>query len=249
MELEGHEMKHTPTYNEVISAYGLDILKPGDDLSFTTSGDLALTAYGDGKLGDDRFNAMHRLVLGWCFNAPTLTELFKLVSDARARKEQLEDELNNVASTVFDSPASLKRFHAIRDEFGASDFGGGACAGAIMVVLGELLRMFKKDLNATCSNWDKCSPSINGYSFGSIVGAAANNFRHHGDWARRDPPDHQQLVSIRVIAAVLQVSIGEDGMGHPFRHNVCPELLEALSDGNSEELNRKFFAFAKSLAA
>jgi hypothetical protein len=57
------------------------------------------------------------------------------------------------------------------------------------------------------------------------------------------------MKSIRVIAAVLKVPIGKIGNGHPFRRNVCPEVVEALSDGNREELNRKFFAFAKNMAA
>jgi hypothetical protein len=57
------------------------------------------------------------------------------------------------------------------------------------------------------------------------------------------------MKSIRVIAAVLKVPIGKNGNGHPFRRNVCPEVVEALSDGNCEELNRKFFAFAKNMAA
>jgi hypothetical protein len=50
-------------------------------------------------------------------------------------------------------------------------------------------------------------------------------------------------------SAVLKVPIGKSGKGHPFRRNVCPELVEALSGGDCEELNRIFFAFAKSMAA
>jgi len=57
------------------------------------------------------------------------------------------------------------------------------------------------------------------------------------------------MESIPVIAAALKVLIGKNGKGHPFRRNVCPELVEVLSGGNCEELNRKFFAFAKNTAA
>jgi hypothetical protein len=62
-------LKRVPTYTEVVAAYKFDILKPGGDVQFTASGDLALTAYGDLKRGDDRFNAMQNLVVRWCFNA------------------------------------------------------------------------------------------------------------------------------------------------------------------------------------
>jgi hypothetical protein len=74
-------------------------------------------------------------------------------------------------------------------------------------------------------DWDECSPLIKGCSFGSVVTAAANNFRHHDEWARRDPPTEKQMKSIRVIAAVLKVPIGKNGNGHPFRRNVCPEVV------------------------
>lgn len=244
-------MNYVPTYDDVIAAYKLDILKPGGDLQLTASGDLDLTAYGDLKIGDDRVNAMRSLVDSWRFSAPTLIGLFKLVTDAQAAKRQFDDEMNNVASTLFDSSAPLARFHAIREEIGACAFGEMACAGAIMVMLQNLLMRFKNDLKATDADddWDKCSPLIEGCSFGSVVTAAANNFRHHDEWARRDPPTEKQMKSIRVIAAVLKVPIGKNGNGHPFRRNVCPEVVEALSDGNCEELNRKFFAFAKNMAA
>ncbi len=194
---------------------------------------------------------MQSLVVRWCFNAPTLEGLFKLVTDAPAEKRRLDDEMNNIAPTIFYSPASLERFHAIRDEVGACTFGAMACSGAIMVVLNNLLTRFISDLNlrTTDDNWTKCSPLIEGYSFGSVVTAAANNFRHHDEWARDDPPTKEQMKSIPVIAAVLKVSIGKNGKCHPFRRNVCPELVEALSGGNCEELNRKFFAFAKNVAA
>jgi hypothetical protein len=81
-------MNYVPTYDDVIAAYKLDILKPGGDLQLTASGDLDLTAYGDLKIGDDRVNAMRSLVDRWRFNAPTLIGLFKLVTDAQAAKRQ-----------------------------------------------------------------------------------------------------------------------------------------------------------------
>ena len=130
-------LKRVPTYTEVVAAYKLDILKPGDDLQFTASGGFALTAYGDLKRGDDRFNAMQSFVIRWCFNAPTLEGLFKLVTDAPAEKRRLDDEMNNIAPIIFFTCLSGK-IPCKRDEIGACTFGAMACCGAIMVVLNNL---------------------------------------------------------------------------------------------------------------
>ena len=189
---KGQGMKHVPAYDHVVDMYELNILKLGGDLQITESGDLALTAYGDLKLGDDRLNTLRSLVDRWRFNATTLDGLFKLVTDAQLAKRRLDDEMNNVASSVFDSPALMGRFHTIRDELGACAFGEMACAGAIMVMLHNLLMRFKNDLKAPHDHYNKCAPLIEGCSFGSVVTAAANNFRHHDEWARRDSPDESK---------------------------------------------------------
>jgi hypothetical protein len=240
-------LQNAPRYEEIVATYELDVR--GGDLQLTPSGDIAVTVDGDLKWGNDRVNAMHRLVQRWCFNAPTLAGLFKLVTHARATKQQLDDEMNLIAPIVFQSTQTTQRFHDINNEVGASTFGGAACAGTLMVVLHNLLVRYKVDLNAPQEKWENSSPQIEGRSFGSIVAAGAANFRHHDEWARCNPPSEQQLRSIEVIAAALKQPIAPNGKGHPFRWNVCAELLEILSDGDCEELSRRFFAFAKNLAS
>jgi hypothetical protein len=241
-------LQNAPRYEDVVTAYGLDVR--GGDLQLTASGSIAVTVDGcDLKWGNDRVNAMHRLIQRWCFNAPTLVGLFKLVGHARATKEQLGEEMNMIAPIAFGSTQSAERFHEINNEVGAYTFGGAACAGAIMVVLHNLLTRSKVDLNASKEKWEKSSPQIGGCSLGSIVAAGAANFRHHDEWARSNPPSEQQLSSIKVIAAALNQPIAAGGKGHPFRGNICPQLLEAVSGGDCEQLNQRFFAFAKNLAS
>jgi hypothetical protein len=240
-------LQNAPRYEDVVTAYDLDLR--GADLQVTTSGSIAVTVDGDLKFGNDRVNAMHRLVQRWCFNVPTLAVLFKLVTHADATRQQLDDEKNNIAPIVFHSTQTTERFHEITNEVGAYTFGGAACAGAIMVVLHNLLMRFKVDLNTTKDKWEKSSPQIGGRSLGSIVAAGAANFRHHDEWARCNPPSEQQLQSIEVIAAALKQPIAPNGKGHPFRRNVCPQLLEAVSGGDFEQFSQRFFAFAKDLAA
>jgi hypothetical protein len=236
-----------PRYEDIVAAYQMDMR--GGDLQVTASGDIAITSDGDLKFGNDRVNAMHRLVQRWCFNAPTLAGLFRLVVHAQATKQQLDDEMNVIAPVAFHTVQNTERFHDINSESAAHNFGGAACSGAIMVVLDNLLMRFKVDLNTTRDKWEKSSPQIGCRSLGAIIAAAAANFRHHDEWARSNLPNKQQLRSIEVIAAALKQPIAPDGKGHPFRSNVCPQLLEAVSGGNFEQLNERFFAFAKDLAS
>jgi hypothetical protein len=56
----------------------------------TALGGLAMTADGNPKLGDDRGNAMHRLVLRWCCNARVLETLLDLVAVALQALDDLE---------------------------------------------------------------------------------------------------------------------------------------------------------------
>ena len=238
-----------PSYEDTIAAYNLEILKPGGDLQISATGDLQLTPDGDLKLGGDGFNAMFRLVRRWCFNAPTLAVMFDAIARTQEQKQGYEAEKNDIASILFDDPQAIQKFHLLTDEIGASEFGCAAYAGTIMVVLGNLLARFKSDLNATQDDWKQAPPLIEGYSVGAIIDAAANNFRHHDEWAKTEPPSQQQLRSISVIAAVLKIAIEPNGARHPFRQNVCPDVVATLSGDSFEQLNRNLFDFATSMVS
>jgi energy-converting hydrogenase Eha subunit A len=239
-------LQNGPKYMDVIAAYGLDVA--GGDLQVDGGGNIAVTTDGDLKFGNNRVNALHRLVQRWCSNAPTLEVLFKLVLHANTKKRNLGDEFDRVLSIAFSSPTLAARFHDINDEIGVHTFASGASAGAIMIALNNLLSRYRDDLKPTTNKWENSSPLIEGRSFGSIVAAAAANFRHHDEWARTHAPTNQQLGSIRVIADVLKQPIAADGNKHPFRHNMCPDLLAALSGGDFECLSQRFFSIAKDVA-
>ena len=235
-----------PSYDEVVRTYQLEIVKPGGDFKVTATGDLELTRDGDLKLGNDKFNAMFRLVQGWRFNAPALEILFNFIVCASEEQQKLESERETVFSSDFDE-SSVQKYHEFQDKIGAYEYSSPAYAGAIIVTLNNLLIRFKEDLKASQDNWKECAPLIEGCSVGSVIEATANNFRHYNEWKTTDPPTRQQLRSIRIIAAVLREPIQPDAARHPFRRNMCPDVLEVLSSGSYDILNRNVFEFAKNM--
>lgn len=214
----------------MVAAHGLDLAD--GDLQINDNGNIAGTPDGDLKFGNDRVNALHRLVQRWCFNAPTLAVLFKLVVHANNAKQNLDAELDGIFSIAFTNPPLAERFHDIKSEIGAHPSAGARGAGAIMVVLSNLLLRYRDDLRLAADKWEKGSPLIEGRSLGSIVTAAAANFRHRDEWARSHPPTNQQLASIKDLADVLKQPIPLDGSRHSFRRNVCPDCSK-LSVGET----------------
>jgi hypothetical protein len=239
------QMNRVQPYEEVVNAYGIDLLKAPGDLQLTPEGSIAVHD-GDLKLGNDRYNALFRLVQAWRYNSPTLEGLFNLVVDAGKAKAQLSKDQNELMSLLAAtrwSRDTVEEYHSVNDEIGANEIGEGACAGALFVILNNLLLRFKNDLKIAQDRWESCGHLINGVSLGSLVSAAANNFRHHDEWRRSRPPTQQQLPSMRVILQAL-------GSGpQPIGGNVCPKILGAISGGSYESLTRTLFEFAKNVAA
>jgi hypothetical protein len=234
-----------PSYEQVIETYAITLLKTPGDLQLTANGDIAVHD-GDLKLGNDQYNAMFRLVQAWRFNSPTLEGLFNLAIDSGTTRDRLtkeQDELMSLLVATNWSRDSIKEYHSKNDEIGANEIGEGACAGALFVILSNLLLRLKNDLQVFQDRWVKCGPLINGISVGSLVSAAANNFRHYDEWRRTSPPTQQQLSSMNVISQVI------GSLPLPIRENICPKLLEVISGGSYEKLNQALFAFAKSVSA
>lgn len=236
-------------YELVVTDHGLGEILAGGDLQSTASGDIALTRDGDLKWGNDRCNAMHRLVQRWCFNAHVLETLFGLVIEEGRRKQQAEREREVVASVAFTQPQMTEQFYALGKEIGAGEFGGAACAGAIMVVLNNLLQRCKTDLSGVTPKWEGGGPLFSGRSLGEIVEAAANNFRHHDEWARTRSPDSRQRRSIAVIEAVLDYTAMSPALVVPWRRNACADLIAVIGGSDFATLEHRFFAFAKAMMA
>jgi hypothetical protein len=236
-----------PTYKSIVAKYALVAILAQGDLQMTASGDIAVTPDGDLRFGNDKCNAMHRLVQRWCFNARVLERLFGLVTQESQRMQQAEAERNDIAGFVFTNRPLIEKFHTLADEIGAGEFGGAACAGAIMVVLSNMLQRYKDDLKATNPKWERIGPQFRGYSFGDVVVSAANNFRHHDEWARTRTPNSQQLKSITVIEAALNYKKVSPAPDVPWRRNACADLLPVIGGSDFATLEQGFFDFAKAM--
>jgi hypothetical protein len=227
-------------YQALAVRYDLGTLKQGGDFQFNANGGLTTTRDGSLQLGDETHNALHRLLVRWQFNAPALKMLFDYVVQSSEKKSQYESELNDLALRMHMNPNAIERWHDIRHEMGVEEYGPEAYAGTIMVVISALLRREWKDLNKP-STWDTAGTSLAGHSFGAVVEAAANNFRHFDEWAAaKVDATEQPMKSIRVLASVLGLALDHSGKRHSIRTNVCPEILMALSSRNFETLMEFF---------
>jgi hypothetical protein len=246
------------TYESVVARHSLGEVLAGTDWQVTTRGGLDLTADGNPKFGDDTCNAMHRLVLRWCSNARVLETLLDLVAVDSLRKQTAKAEREAIVcvsfATEFPSRERIEKFHALGEEVETGEFGGAACAGAIMVVLNNLLQRYKVDLSKLNPKWGGIGPQFNGYSFGEVVEAASNNFRHHDEWARTKEPTKQQMKSIPVVKAALGYA-PLSAAAPAWRRNACADLVAVLIGGTEiatleqrfATLEQRFFKFAKTM--
>jgi hypothetical protein len=245
-------------YESVVTRHGLGEVLAGSDWQVTALGGLDMTADGNPKFGDARCNAMHRLVLRWCSNARVLETLLDLVAVDNLRKHNAKAEREAIVcvsfATEFPSTERIEKFHALGEEVETGEFGGATCAGAIMVVLNNLLQRYKTDLRELNPKWGGIGPQFNGYSLGEVIEAASNNFRHHDEWARAKEPTKQQMKSIPVLKAALGYA-RLSAAAPPWRRNACADLV-AVVIGETEfatleqrfaTLEQRFFKFAKAM--
>jgi hypothetical protein len=231
-------------YYVTLDRFGLEELRRGGDLQ-VKDGDLAVTADGDLQFGDTKFNGLFRFVERWRINQPTLDELFEsmLVTSQRlqdvlqARKQGIGPSLSRDAAA----------FHEETESIGDYESGSSVFAGAILVVLNNLLQRLKKDLGAPEHRWKSAEPKIGGYSIGAVFSAAAANFRHYDEWARTRSINPTQSVSIEVLCAILARPVVTNGFA-AIRTNVCREVLMTVSGGSVDRLHEVTFDYAKALS-
>lgn len=231
-------------YFETLDRFGLLELKSGGDLQIK-DGDIATTRDGDLKLGDDRFNALFRLVQRWRLNESAIGDLFANTEVYAQRLTQVMGERSNGIGPSLG--ADPEAFHEMTDVIGESESGASVFAGSILVVMNNLLQRFKFDLNVSREKWCSSAPHFSGYSLGEVISAAAANFRHHDEWASSPHPTNQQLVSMNILAPILGVQAIDERGFRTIRSNVCREILEALSAGSVEHLHSHLFKFAQNL--
>jgi hypothetical protein len=161
--------------------YDVSKILADQDFRLTASGGITMSA-GTPQQGDDRCNAMLCLLNRWFANTRVLETLIDLVGVDNSRKHVALSDLDAVAESAANG-GDVEGYHALIVEGQTGEYGAAACAGAVMVVLSNLLQRYKNDLHAETLKWDAIEPVFGGCSLGQIVVAAANNFRHHDEWA------------------------------------------------------------------
>jgi hypothetical protein len=218
-------------------------------IQVTPSGNIAATDDGDLKFGDNRCNAMHRLVQRWCFNSRVLDTLLDLTQVDEMRRQNALADREVIGQAYFTHHALIDKFHSLGEEVEAGEFGAAACAGAIMVVLSNLLLRYRTDLRGENAKWEGVGPLFNGCSFGEVVVAGANNFRHHDEWARTRKPTPRQKESIALIKRALNWTPISPTLDIPWRRNACADLVALIGVRNFPTLEHNFFEFAKAMIA
>ena len=232
-----------PGYFETLTRFGLQELKEGD--LQVHDGNWAVTPDGDCQFGTTRVNALFRLVERWRVNQPTLEQLYgDLYSRAQRLKEVLKAGAQGRGPSLSREPV---QYHEESEALGDYESGASVYAGAILVVLNNLLQRCRQDLRASETQWVAANPKIEGHSVGVVFAAAAANFRHHDEWARATKIDERERASMEPLCAVLGKDLWTQGRP-TLRTNVCREVLLKVSEGSTDHLYRLMFDYAKTLA-
>ena len=109
--------------------------------------------------------------------------MFDTIYELRNTKPQLEQKLEGMFSTAaaqrrFLQSTEIPLYHATNDAIGVTEVSRSALAGSLIIVVGSLLGRFKNELNVSTPDWNAGTPNYSKHSFGQVVMAAANSFRH-----------------------------------------------------------------------
>src|ERR1700720_2105469 len=237
------------SYDDVIFRYGLTALYNGGDLQIENV-DLALTKDGDLRLGAIPYNAMFRLVQSWRYNAPAMRLMFDTIYELRNAKPELEQNLEEILSRgpalgPFLPSTDWPLYHASNDAIGATEVSRSALAGSLIIVVGSLLGRFKDDLNVSSADWNAGMPNYAEHSFGRVVTAAANSFRHADEWKKalfaKNTTDQQQR-SMDVLKGALGLQ------AEHVLDNSCEAVLDLIGNQDFDELAKSALTFANGLA-
>ena len=192
-----------PDYYETLGRFGLDELKTRVDLQLTASGDIAVTRDGDLQMGNTRVNALFRLVERWRQSDSTINELFRPMLRAARQLDELQmARANDEGPSLRLNP---KAYHEVTGSILECQSVSATLAGAVFVVLNNLLQRFRLDLGASDDDWSAAGTMINTYSVGEIIASAAANFRHCDEWASSKTPTRTQRRSMDVLCGLLKV--------------------------------------------
>jgi len=197
---------------------------------------------------------MFQFINDYITNWPKLHQLFSDIAESHIQEAQLVEAQNaraeEQARKMFNKESyDSQTMHDLSMQQGGARTSREIGAGSIFVVLNTMLDELKKDLQISEDKFCKSGPLFASQSFGAVVRAASNNFRHMEEWraqlAAKKPYTKQQLNSIEVLAPVLGFEQKDYGL---LADNVCPQVLDVLGGNDFEELERHLFTFANKLA-
>jgi hypothetical protein len=239
-----------PTYEGVVDEFDLTLLKQGANL-VVEDGSIAVTKWGDLRMGSVAYNALWRLVQHWRFSAPATKQLFSAVYSMRDRIHALAGR-QNLTARIDPTDYSRQDYwddrHRTNEDIASLSYGHRTYAGCLIVALSGLLQQFRDDVGATADDWNKIGPMFQTCSFGQVMIAASNSFRHMDEWikVRGSPNTKQQAASM----GVLEPALGRKLKGpNSSIIEICPDALHLMSGGGSFDcLNANFFHFAHAVA-
>ena len=230
-------------YDQALVLFNLSMLKTKGlvDSTMDKNGSIAVTRDGHLQMGEARVNALFRLLERWRISQFTVDELYATWRSTRDELKTLRSQHHN-SSLVADP----RKSHSEAESLSELEENSGILAGAIFVVLNNLLQRFKQDLEIFQSSTAASAP--NQPPFEAVIIAAAANFRHYDEWAGSHATNSQQQKSVSALCQFLGMP-PNGASGRPaIRSNVCGLVLEKLSDDAVETLHRKLFEYAKTAA-
>lgn len=239
-----------PSYEEVLSKHNLRLLQEGAIDLVVENGDIAVTRWGDLRVGSLSQNGLMRLVQHWRFNEPPIRRLFMETFSMRklllAHREQAGRPVVIDLATfdLAEYNAAVRPTMSI-DEEGGLEFGHRTYAGCVVLTLSGLLQQFKADIGAKEDEWFQSAPIHHSHSFGQVIVAAANGVRHVDEWEAARIPTEQQRASMWVLESALR----KQSVSRHHVRDVPAAALDVLSNGGDfEHLAASLFAFADNVA-
>jgi hypothetical protein len=247
-------LRRVLSYEEVIDLHDLTLLKKGVDL-VVEGGSIAISRSGDLRLGSTAQHGLWRLVQHWRFNAPTLETLFDAVYHLKHELKDIEEnelprrriQTMNKFEDSADRVEARTMFNLAHDARGGASFGLQTYAGCVLVSVGGLLSNFRDDIEISERDpvWISTGPVFAEFSYGQILVAAGNAFRHYDEWIKNpDSKDKRQVRSTSILARALRLKLKSNF----DLHDACTQVLQLLSDGKFKYLEKNLFLFAHSLA-
>lgn len=242
-------------FEELMNKHNIVSIMGGSDFAMDPiTGGLKMSKHGDVMWKGKAHNAMFKFLRDYEMNAPKLKAQFAEILDSHANEATIIDSLNQHAEEIArkimtNEPIDGEEMHALSNAQGASRMSRDVCAASIFIKLNTMLQTLQDGLEIDQQKFLQSGPLYSKQSFGNIVWAASNNARHANEWRvewiANKAFNKKQLKSVQVLAPVL----GHEKKDYRFlAGEICIRILDVLSCGNFDTLERTLFTFANNLA-